>query len=213
MPPRAAGRSRRRSRTPQRRGCRIRGRPPDSVEHLDRVPLAQVFGQPVLETLLDRLLVERLLDLVARLVEGTVSRRLDLVDAQDVEAAVGPHHVAQLTGREREHRRLHVGFQLSAREGSEQAALVRAGAFGELLGELLEGATADRQLPYLLGLAVNAFDLLRVVDRLHAEEYVAHGDALTGPELLAVDLVVVLHLFRRHADAAADLLVDELGLL
>src|SRR4029453_1138301 len=178
---------------------------PDSVEDLDRVALAQIPREPVLEPRLDRLLVERLADLLARLVEGTVARRLELVDADDLHGPIGADDLAHRPGRHHEDHLLEVRVARTAREGPEQATSLGSLRLRELLRQVLEAPAAEGELPDLLGLALDVLDLALAVDRLDAEDDRAHGHAIARPEILAVGLVVALDLVGRHAHTTPDL--------
>src|SRR5206468_10778023 len=131
-------RSRRRSPSRRRRGCRTRGRWRDSVEDLHVVTLAQVVREPVLEPLLERLVVQRVADLLLHLVDGLVARADALVDAQEVEAAPGAHRLAHLARLRREGRLLELAPHLAAADAAELPPPAGPGALRELLGERRE---------------------------------------------------------------------------
>src|SRR5207253_7458708 len=137
------GGARRRNRSPdrRRRGSRSRRRSRDSVKDLHVMALEQVAREPLPEALLERLVVERVADLVLHLVEGLVARADALVDAQEMEAAAGAHGLAHPARLEREGRTLEVVLHLAAAEGAELPALPGPRALRELLRERPEVST------------------------------------------------------------------------
>src|SRR5207247_1703273 len=165
------------------------------------------------EALLERLVVERVADLVLHLVEGLVARADTLVDAQEMEAATGAHRLAHPARLEREGRTLEIVLHLAAAEGTQPPALVGPRAFRELLRESAEVVPIESERPHLerLGPRVRHRGVVgRVLD---GEEDVAHLDALDGRVVAEVGVVVTTDLLGGDVHVLADLAVHERRLL
>src|SRR5207247_9402681 len=96
------------------------------------VPPAKVTRQPPLETCLERLVVERVADGVAHLVERLVAGGDVLLGAQQMEAGHGLDRLAHLARLQPKGRVLERLLHLAAGEGADLAPFLGARALREL---------------------------------------------------------------------------------
>src|SRR5262249_60917171 len=99
-------------------------------------------------------------DVVLHLIQGAAASGDALIDPQQVEAAAGEDRLAHLLRLELEGDGLEVAVHIAPLEGSELAALVRAGALRELLRQRREVAARERPVADLERLLPRAWCLV-----------------------------------------------------